>query len=68
MTFGYQVLGFGSGSAKKTFIVATGGTVSTIGDFKVHTFTGPGTFCVSCVGNQGAEVSYIVVAGGGAGG
>ena len=49
---------------------ATGGTVTTSGDFKVHTFTGPGTFCVSSVGNAGGSnsVSYMVVAGGGGGG
>ena len=53
------------------FIAATGGTVATVcTNFKVHTFTGPGTFCVSNVGNAlGANtVSYMVVAGGGGGG
>ena len=35
------------------------------GDFKIHTFTGPGTFCVSSGGNAGGSnsVEYIVVAG-----
>ena len=54
-----------------TFIAATGGTVTTVyTNFKVHTFTGPGTFCVSAVGNAaGSEsVDYLVVAGGGSGG
>jgi len=53
-----------------TFITATGGTITTCGDYKIHTFTGPGTFCVSAVSNSAAnnEVSYIVVGGGGAGG
>ena len=52
------------------FIAATGGTETTSGDFKIHTFTGPGTFCVSAVGNPGGSTSvdYVVVAGGGAGG
>ncbi len=52
------------------YITATGGTISTEGDFKVHTFTGPGTFCVSAVGNPGGSttVDYLVVAGGGGGG
>ena len=54
------------------FITATGGnTVATCGDFKIHTFTSPGTFCVSAAGNSAGSntVSYIVVAGGaGAGG
>ena len=52
------------------FIAATGGTVATCGDFKVHTFTGPGTFCVSSGGNSlgSNSVEYIVVAGGASGG
>jgi hypothetical protein len=52
------------------FIVATGGTITCDGDFKVHTFTGPGTFTVTCAGNpQGSTtVDYLVVAGGGGGG
>ena len=52
------------------FIAATGGTITTVGNCKVHTFTGPGTFTVSqvhpCAANN--QVSYMVVAGGGAGG
>ena len=52
------------------FISATGGTITTSGNCKIHTFTGPGTFCVSvaaaCAANN--VVSYVVVAGGGAGG
>jgi hypothetical protein len=56
-----------------TFITATGGTITTCGDYKTHTFTGPGTFCVSAV-NDGFitsspnKVEYLVVAGGGSGG
>ncbi len=52
------------------FISATGGTISTCGDFKIHKFTGPGTFCVASLASSPAnnEVSYIVVAGGGGGG
>ena len=53
-----------------TFISATGGSTADCGNFRVHTFTGPGTFCVSSISNCAArnEVSYIVVAGGGGGG
>ncbi len=52
------------------FIEATGGTVTTCGDFKIHTFTGPGTFCVSNAGSPAGsdKVDYLVVAGGGGGG
>ena len=54
-----------------SFIEATGGSITESGNFKIHTFTGPGTFCVSAVGNPsggGSKVSYMVVAGGGGGG
>ena len=53
-----------------TFVTATGGTETTSGDFKIHTFTGPGTFCVSSVGNPigSNTVDYLVVAGGGGAG
>ena len=54
-----------------TYIVASGGTESTSGDYKIHTFTSSGTFTVSSVGNSaggGAGVSYLVIAGGGSGG
>jgi len=52
------------------FITATGGTITCCGDYKIHTFTGPGTFCVSCAGNPtGSDtVDYLVIAGGGGGG
>jgi len=53
-----------------SFVTATGGTITTCGDFKIHTFTGPGTFCVSQVSCTPAEntVGYMVIAGGGGGG
>jgi len=53
-----------------TFVTATGGTITCCGDYKIHTFTGPGTFCVSSAGNAAGSnsVEYIVVAGGGSGG
>ena len=51
------------------FVAATGGTVTTDGNYKVHTFTGDGCFVVSSVGNPAGSISvdYLVVAGGGAG-
>ena len=56
-------------SGAPPFIIATGGTITTSGDCKIHTFTGPGTFSVtaaSCTSRN--AVSYVVVAGGGSGG
>ena len=55
----------------QNFIVATGGnSIVTCGNFKIHVFTGPGTFTVSCVSPCASlnKVSYVVVAGGGGGG
>ena len=56
--------------ASSVKISATGGTISDCGDFRIHTFTGPGTFCVASISGTAAEntVGYQVVAGGGAGG
>jgi hypothetical protein len=52
------------------FIEATGGTITSCGSDRIHTFTGPGTFAVSsvhpCATNN--VVSYVVVGGGGGGG
>ncbi len=50
------------------FVTATGGTVTCCGNFKIHTFTGPGTFQVTCAGNAdgSTKIDYLVVAGGGA--
>jgi hypothetical protein len=52
-----------------TFITATGGTITCSGNYKIHTFTGPGTFCVSSASNSAPfnDVSFVVVAGGGGG-
>ena len=53
------------------YITATGGTITCCGDYKIHTFTGPGTFCVSALANPSGgpnNVDYLVVAGGGGGG
>jgi len=50
-----------------SYTVATGGTITTSGDYKIHTFTSSGTFTVSSVGSS-AGASYTVIAGGGSGG
>ena len=52
------------------YVTATGGTITTSGNFKIHTFTGPGALCVSNAGNPlgSTTVSYLVIAGGASGG
>ena len=71
-TKGWQVTesGLQSESGTPQFISATGGTVTESGNFKIHTFTGPGTFSVTKLGNAAGSttVDYLVVAGGGSGG
>ena len=71
--------GFGAGSARgygqrgtaKGLINATGGTITCCGDYRIHTFTGPGTFevqCINaCVPAPTQKVDYVIVAGGGGG-
>ena len=60
------------------YVTATGGTPCSgaivCTNYKVHTFTGPGTFCVTaggaaapCSGTGSNLVDYLVIAGGGGG-
>ncbi len=53
----------------QSFVAATGGTITTCGDFKIHTFTASSCFAVSNAGTSSGSntVDYLVVAGGGAG-
>jgi hypothetical protein len=64
-----------SPTGAENFVTATGGNQPTAGgcvvdtNYKIHKFTGPGTFCVSAIGCAANNVvSYLVVAGGGGGG
>jgi len=71
MSFGYQVLGFGTVAGTPVpFYAATGGTVTTDGDYKVHSFTSSGTFAVTQVPSDpsSAELDYLIIAGGGGAG
>ena len=54
----------------KEYVTATGGTISTCGNFKIHTFTASGCFQITAAGNATGsnKIDYVVVAGGGAGG
>ena len=47
-----------------TPVVATGGTITNIGGYRIHTFTTSGTFTVTNAG----DIEYLIVAGGGGGG
>jgi len=70
-TEGWQYFNCGSdGDIEGNYTVATGGTITESGDYKIHTFTSSSDFVVSNVGNSlggGDKVSYMVIAGGGGG-
>ncbi|AYP28163.1 hypothetical protein vBLenPICBM1__50 [Lentibacter phage vB_LenP_ICBM1] len=54
------------GKASYTWMTATGGTVTTDGNYKYHTFTSSGTFTIT--NGDAQTVEYLVVGGGGGGG
>ena len=58
---GFSGYGLSSGA---TFISATGGTITTSGNYKIHTFTSSGTFTVSSA-PSGKFLDFLVVGGGG---
>lgn len=58
---GFSGYGLSSGA---TFISATGGTITTSGNYKIHTFSSSGTFTVSAA-PSGKFIDFIIVAGGG---
>ncbi len=53
------------GATNQTFIVATGGSISTSGNLKIHTFTTSGTFQIT---SGFGTVDSLTIAGGGGGG
>ena len=59
--------GYGlAGASVPQYINATGGTITEDGDYRIHTFTGPGSFVVKSAKEPTyANVDYFVVAGGG---
>lgn len=63
-----SITGLGGGYDSPSYISATGGTITTDGDFKIHYFTGDGCFVVSGGGGDLGVASYMIVAGGGGGG
>ena len=57
-----------TGEAKTDYNEATGGSVTTDGDFKVHTFTSSGTFDLTSVGTVNSDIQLLLVGGGASGG
>ena len=69
-TQGWINVGDATKVAGNAYVAATGGTITTCGNYKIHTFTGPGTFTVTNAGQPtgSTTVDYLVVAGGASGG
>jgi hypothetical protein len=55
------------GKSDILFTDATGGNITTNGNFKIHTFTSSGSFVVNTAGTDDT-IEYLVVGGGGGGG
>lgn len=55
------------GIAVSSFMTATGGTITTSGDYKIHTFNADGNFIVTNGGTAcgSNSVDYLIIAGGG---
>ena len=66
-----NIVEFWDGSIWSNFesgaLQASGGTVTNVGGYRIHTFTGDGTFTVTNASDN-AQVEYLIVAGGGGGG
>lgn len=65
---GASARGFGAfrAASAASYIVATGGTITTSGNYKIHEFTSSGTFTVTSA-PAGATVEAMLVGGGGGG-
>jgi len=54
--------------AALSLMSATGGNVTILPGYKLHTYNTSGTFNVTSIGTTSGNIEYLVVAGGGAGG
>ena len=67
-TQGWKSIISNNGFYGAAYVVASGGnSTATSGDYKIHTFTSPGTFTVTGGSGPLGFVEYIVVGGGGGG-
>ena len=61
--------GLASDAPTAKYVAASGGCITTCGNYKIHTFNSPNTFVVTCAGNTAGSntVDYLIMAGGGGG-
>lgn len=69
-TQGWQVFSYAKEEAidAPAFVAATGGTITTDGDYKVHTFNSSGTFTITDAGGAGSNTFDVLIVAGGGGG
>jgi hypothetical protein len=58
----------GGSSFKHQKVVATGGVITYVGEWKIHRFNAAGTFTVTSYAGDSLSVDYTIVGGGGGGG
>ena len=57
--FGFGAASGGGGATVSNFFIASGGTETTSGDYKIHTFNSDDTFEVTTVAAPGAPCSIM---------
>jgi hypothetical protein len=67
-TLDSTTVSFEGASLKHQRVVATGGVITTVGDWTVHRFNSSGTFTISSLVGDSVTVEYLLVGGGGGGG
>ena len=70
MFYSTHLIGFASASgpgAGLTFTIATGGTITTDGDFRVHTFNSSGDLIITQIGTDPVADALLIAGGGGGG-
>lgn len=55
-------------SLKHQKVVASGGVITQVGEYRIHRFNSSGTFTLSSLNGTSLPVEYLIVAGGGGGG
>ena len=53
---------------KQQKVIASGGNITTVGEYKIHRFNSSSSFTISSLRSSSIEVEYLIVGGGGGGG
>ena len=67
-TLSSQTVTVEGSSFKHQRVMATGGVITEVGEWRIHRFNSSGTFAISGYKGDSVTVEYLIVAGGGGGG